>query len=144
MISNDPNNLKLIDEYGKKQNDFLEKGGYNYHYLINMMLSKFGFHKNDLIRKISSFSGGERTKIAFVKLLLIKPNLLILDEPTNHLDLSTIEWLEQYLKSYQGALLFVSHDRYFINKFADKIFELNNGNINIYYGNYDDYVNKKI
>lgn len=143
MISNDPNNLKLIDEYGKKQNDFLEKGGYNYHYLINMMLSKFGFHKNDLIRKISSFSGGERTKIAFVKLLLIKPNLLILDEPTNHLDLSTIEWLEQYLKSYQGALLFVSHDRYFIDALANKIVEIENKTSSFYKGNYSYYIEEK-
>ena len=108
-----------------------------------MMLSKFGFHKNDLIRKISSFSGGERTKIAFVKLLLIKPNLLILDEPTNHLDLSTIEWLEQYLKSYQGALLFVSHDRYFIDALANKIVEIENNTSSFYKGNYSYYIEEK-
>lgn len=142
-ISCNPNNISLIDEYGKKQNDFMEKGGYEYHYLINMMLSKFGFHKNDLQRCISSFSGGERTKIAFVKLLLIKPNLLILDEPTNHLDLSTIEWLEQYLKSYPGALLFVSHDRYFIDSLANKIVEIENKTSSFYKGNYSYYIEEK-
>lgn len=142
-ISLNPNNVELIEEYGIKQNDFLEKGGYNYHYLINMMLSKFGFYKEDLTRTISSFSGGERTKIAFVKLLLIKPNLLILDEPTNHLDISTIEWLEQYLKGYEGALLFISHDRYFIDALANKIVELENKTSSFYKGNYTYYVEEK-
>ncbi len=142
-ISLHPNNVELIEEYGIKQNDFLEKGGYNYHYLINMMLSKFGFYKEDLTRTISSFSGGERTKIAFVKLLLIKPNLLILDEPTNHLDISTIEWLEQYLKGYEGALLFISHDRYFIDALANKIVELENKTSSFYKGNYTYYVEEK-
>lgn len=143
QISLEPNNCKLIDEYGKKQADFIEKGGYDYHYLIKMMLSKFGFNINDLNRKISSFSGGERTKIAFVKLLLIKPNLLILDEPTNHLDIATIEWLEQYLKSYQGALLFVSHDRYFIDALANIIVEIENHTSMTYKGNYSYYVEEK-
>ena len=142
-ISLNPNNVELIEEYGIKQNDFLEKGGYNYHYLINMMLSKFGFYKEDLTRTISSFSGGERTKIAFVKLLLIKPNLLILDEPTNHLDISTIEWLEQYLKGYEGTLLFISHDRYFIDALANKIVELENKTSSFYKGNYTYYVEEK-
>lgn len=142
-IAHKPNDLRLIDEYGKKQNIFLENGGYNYHYLINMMLSKFGFYKEDLNREISSFSGGERTKIAFVKLLLIKPNLLILDEPTNHLDISTIEWLEQYLKSYEGALLFVSHDRYFIDSLANKIVEIENKTSSFYKGNYSYYIEEK-
>ena len=142
-ISLNPNNVELIEEYGIKQNDFLEKGGYDYHYLINMMLSKFGFYKEDLTRTISSFSGGERTKIAFVKLLLIKPNLLILDEPTNHLDISTIEWLEQYLKGYEGALLFISHDRYFIDALANKIVELENKTSSFYKGNYTYYVEEK-
>lgn len=142
-ISQNPNDTKLIDEYGKKQNIFIENGGYEYHYLINMMLSKFGFYKEDLDRKISSFSGGERTKIAFVKLLLIKPNLLILDEPTNHLDIATIEWLEQYLKTYTGALLFISHDRYFIDSLANKIVEIENKTSSFYKGNYSYYIEEK-
>ena len=142
-LSNDPNNQTLIDEYGKKQTEFSLLGGYDYHYQINMMLSKFGFHKEDLTRVLSSFSGGERTKAAFVKLLLIKPDLLILDEPTNHLDIATIEWLETYLKSYRGALLFVSHDRYFIDALANKIVEIDNHAAEVYKGNYSFYVEEK-
>lgn len=142
-LSNDTNNAELMDEYGKLQTMFINLGGYDYHYQIEMMLSKFGFKKDDLSREISSFSGGERTKIAFVKLLLSKPNLLVLDEPTNHLDIPTIEWLENYLKSYQGALLFVSHDRYFIDALANKIVEIENGTSSIYKGNYTYYVEEK-
>ena len=143
QISNNPENISLIEEYGKKQAIFSEKGGYEYHYLIKMMLSKFGFSQKDFKRKISSFSGGERTKIAFVKLLLLKPNLLIMDEPTNHLDLTTIEWLESYLKSYDGAIIFISHDRYFIENLADKIVEIDGGTSSIYKGNYSYYVEEK-
>ena len=143
QISLQPDNQKLIDLYGKKQNEFIEKGGYDYHYLIPMMLSKFGFHEEDLDRIITSFSGGERTKMAFVKLLLLKPKLLILDEPTNHLDIATIEWLEKYLKSYEGALLFVSHDRYFIDALANKIVEIDNHTSSFYKGNYTYYVEEK-
>lgn len=142
-LSNDTNNAELMDEYGKLQTMFINLGGYDYHYQIETMLSKFGFKKDDLSREISSFSGGERTKIAFVKLLLSKPNLLVLDEPTNHLDIPTIEWLENYLKSYQGALLFVSHDRYFIDALANKIVEIENGTSSIYKGNYTYYVEEK-
>ena len=142
-LSVHPEDLALMEDYGKKQMNFSIAGGYEYHYLIPMMLSKFGFHKQDLDRKISSFSGGERTKIAFIKLLLMKPKLLILDEPTNHLDLATIEWLETYLKSYEGALLFVSHDRYFIDALANKIVEIDNGTSDFYKGNYSFYVEEK-
>lgn len=142
-ISQNSNDFKLIEEYGKKQESFLKLGGYDYHYLIPMMLSKFGFHKEDMDRSLSSFSGGERTKVAFVKLLLMKPKLLILDEPTNHLDISTIEWLETYLKSYEGALLFVSHDRYFIDALANIIVEIEGGTSSIYKGNYSYYVEEK-
>ncbi len=139
----EPNNEDLHNEYAKKLNYFEANGGYDYHYLIEMILLKFGFKKEDFNRKISSFSGGERTKMAFAKLLLIKPDLLILDEPTNHLDISTIDWLEDYLKNYPGTILFVSHDRYFINSLANRIFEIENKELNIYKGNYDQYLNEK-
>lgn len=142
-IVHDPTNQKLIDEYGKKQHAFLLKNGYDYPYLIDMMLSKFGFKKEEYNRKINTFSGGEKTKMSFAKLLLSKPDLLILDEPTNHLDLSTIEWLEDYLKSYEGTLIFVSHDRYFINNLANKIYEIENHHLSYYKGNYDYYIHEK-
>ena len=142
-IAFDPSNQKLIDDYGKKQHHFLINNGYDYQYLIDMFLSKFGFKKEDYNRKINTFSGGEKTKMSFAKLLLSKPDLLILDEPTNHLDLSTIEWLEDYLKGYEGTLIFVSHDRYFINSLATKIYEIENHKISYYKGNYDYYVNEK-
>lgn len=142
-IALEPNNEDLHNEYAKKLNYFEANGGYDYHYLIEMILLKFGFKKEDFNRKISSFSGGERTKMAFAKLLLIKPDLLILDEPTNHLDISTIDWLEDYLKNYPGTILFVSHDRYFINSLANRIFEIENKELNIYKGNYDQYLNEK-
>ena len=142
-MSINPNDEDLHKEYAKKLNYFEACGGYDYHYLVEMILLKFGFKKEDFNRKIISFSGGERTKMAFAKLLLIKPDLLILDEPTNHLDISTIDWLEDYLKSYPGTILFVSHDRYFINSLANRIFELENKELNIYKGNYDQYLNEK-
>lgn len=134
---------KLIEEYGRKENIFLNKGGYDFRYKIKMILNKFGFNDETLDRKISTFSGGEQTKIAFVKLLLIEPDLLILDEPTNHLDISTIEWLDNYLKRYKGAILFVSHDRYFINSLASKIIEIEYHELREYNGNFDTYLELK-
>lgn len=142
-ISKDPTNTSLIEEYGKKQNYFMMHNGYDYEYQVDMILSKFGFSKEDYNRPINSFSGGEKTKMSFAKLLLRKPELLILDEPTNHLDLSTIEWLESYLKTYEGTLIFVSHDRYFINALATKIYEIENEKLEYYKGNYDFYVKEK-
>lgn len=143
QLSLEPTNQALINQYGRKQQLFSSLGGYEYRYKIEMMLSKFGFSTDDYSRKISTFSGGERTKIAFAKLLLIEPDLLVLDEPTNHLDLSTIEWLEIYLKSYNGSLFFVSHDRYFINALANNILEIEQKTATIYKGDYDNYVEQK-
>ena len=134
---------ELASQYAKLEEQFSFLGGYNYKYKIDMMLSKFLFKKEDYSRKISSFSGGEKMKVAFIKLLLINPDLLILDEPTNHLDIDTIEWLEEYLKSYQGAILFVSHDKYFISSLANKIMELEQKHLEIYNGNYDYYSKEK-
>jgi ATP-binding cassette subfamily F protein 3 len=142
MLEN-PSDQSLVAQYSELQDEFNRQDGYNYTYKIDMMLFKFGFRKEDYSRPLSSFSGGERMKIAFVKLLLIKPDLLILDEPTNHLDIDTIEWLEDYLKSYEGSLLFVSHDRYFINALATRILELDQKHIEEYKGNYDYYAAQK-
>ncbi len=112
--------------------------------MARQILVGFQFYNDDIKKRVGSLSGGERMKVKLAELLQNKVNTLILDEPTNHIDIDTKEAFENALKNFSGTLLFVSHDRYFINKFADKIFEFKNGNINIYYGNYDDYVNKKI
>ncbi|HBR86089.1 MAG TPA: hypothetical protein DEA32_02790 [Firmicutes bacterium] len=142
-IAEHPDDQNLANDYALKEAELNKLGGYDYEYRIRMILNMFGFRREDWERKISTFSGGERTRIAFAKLLLINPDLLLLDEPTNHLDIVTIEWLEDYLKSYSGAVLFVSHDKAFINNLASKILELENGQISIYTGNYDAYALEK-
>lgn len=142
-IAEDPSNTELLDTYSHHEPLFREKDGYNFRYKIRLILNYFKFKEEDYNRPITSFSGGERMKIAFAKLLLLNPSLLILDEPTNHLDISTIEWLEEYLKSYKGAILFVSHDRYFINSLATRVLEIEKGKLESYSGNYDKYAAEK-
>lgn len=142
-IAEDPSNTELLDTYSHREPLFREKDGYNFRYKIRLILNYFKFKEEDYNRLITSFSGGERMKIAFAKLLLLNPSLLILDEPTNHLDISTIEWLEEYLKSYKGAILFVSHDRYFINSLATRVLEIEKGKLESYSGNYDKYAAEK-
>lgn len=142
-IAEDPSNTELLDTYSHREPLFREKDGYNFRYEIRLILNYFKFKEEDYNRPITSFSGGERMKIAFAKLLLLNPSLLILDEPTNHLDISTIEWLEEYLKSYKGAILFVSHDRYFINSLATRVLEIEKGKLESYSGNYDKYAAEK-
>lgn len=142
-IAEDPSNTELLDTYSHREPLFREKDGYNFRYKIRLILNYFKFKEEDYNRPITSFSGGERMKIAFAKLLLLNPSLLILDEPTNHLDISTIEWLEEYLKSYKGAILFVSHDRYFINSLATRVLEIEKGKLESYSDNYDKYAAEK-
>jgi len=134
---------KTINEYSKVHEMFENLGGYYYQKEYNTVLKKFGFNQDSFSKPISSFSGGERTKIAFVKLLLSKPDLLLLDEPTNHLDIEAIEWLEYYLKSYKKAFIVVSHDREFINKVADTVYEVEYKQLYKYSGNYDSYLKEK-
>lgn len=143
-LSKNPQDTQLLKKYGNLENAFSNKGGYDYEYQIEMMVSKFGFSKADYDRRIGSFSGGERNKIAFTRLLLDKPDILILDEPTNHLDVSTIEWLETYLKTYQGAIILVSHDRYFIDALCNCILEITNHKGEYYRGNYSFYLKEKV
>lgn len=142
-LADQPHDETVLMQYDNALNEFERHGGYNYQFQIETVLFKFGFIKADFTRKIATFSGGERTKIAFAKLLLQKPDLLILDEPTNHLDVSTIDWLESYLKTYDGAVLFVSHDRYFINSLATRVIELENNALTSYSGNYESYLAEK-
>ncbi len=121
-LTDDPEGTWLR-RYSRLEEEYSHRGGYDYPIWIDTILSRFGFQKDEYDRVISSFSGGERTRIAFAKLLLQKPELLILDEPTNHMDIDIIEWLEDYLKKYPGAGLVITHDKYFINRMAAKIYE---------------------
>lgn len=142
-LENDPLNEELIRSYGEHENKFLQLGGYDKQTEINKMLTAFGFTAEDIKRKIVTFSGGERTKLSLIKLLLLKPDYLLLDEPTNHLDIQTIEWLEQYLKSYSGAVIIISHDRYFLDQVVNRTVEIENGEVSVYNTNYTNYLTEK-
>ena len=137
------NNSKLIEEYTNKLEKYKILGGYSYKKEYEVMLSKFGFSSSDKDRLISSFSGGERTKISLMKLLLSKPSILLLDEPTNHLDITTINYLENYLHDYKSAIVLVSHDRMFLNNIVNNIYEIEYGKTNHYEGNYEYYEKEK-
>lgn len=134
---------KIIKEYTESLDRYERNDGYTYKKEYETAINKFGFTAEDKYKKISEFSGGQRTKIAFIKLLLSKPDILLLDEPTNHLDITTIEWLESYLKSYNKAVVIVSHDRMFLNKIVDKIYEIEYGTITEYSGNYEFFEKQK-
>ncbi|MBR3252136.1 MAG: ABC-F type ribosomal protection protein, partial [Erysipelotrichaceae bacterium] len=134
---------KLIEKYSSLEEEYKYMGGYTYHGEMLSVLNGFGFREEDLDRPIASFSGGEKTKIAFAGLLLSKPDLLLLDEPTNHLDLSTIEWLENYLAKYKKAMVIVSHDRTFLDRTVNVVYELEYGGIKRYAGNYSSFVEQK-
>lgn len=136
-------NDKLIKEYTENLEKYEINGGYTYKKEYETAINKFGFSNEDKYKKLSEFSGGQRTKIAFIKLLLSKPDILLLDEPTNHLDITTIEWLESYLKNYTKAIVIVSHDRMFLNRIVDKIYEIEYGAITEYSGNYEFFEKQK-
>ena len=108
-----------------------------------MLFTRFGFSIEDLDKKISEFSGGQRTRIGFVRLLLLQPDILLLDEPTNHLDIQTVEWLEGYLQKYPNAIVIVSHDRMFLDKVVSEIYEFEFNKLNHYIGNYSKFVEIK-
>ena len=110
---------------------------------IKSILNGFNFKENTWNKVIGTLSGGEKTRLAFVKLLLQKPPVLLLDEPTNYLDLDTLDWLEAFLKNYQGAIITVSHDQYFLDHLANQIFELNFGKLTTFKGNYSQYVKER-
>lgn len=135
---------ELLHQYERIEERFQHLGGYEYLIKIETLLSHFGFDKSVYDRQVKTFSGGEKTRIAFAKLLMIEPDILLLDEPTNHMDIEIIEWLEGYLKSYPKAVLIITHDKYFINKVCQKILELDQGEIQEYYGNFDDYEIEKV
>ncbi len=131
------------DEYQQLSSWLEANDGYNVDVKIRMILNGMGFSEAELSRSISGFSGGEKTRLCISKLLLEEPNLLILDEPTNHLDFKTIMWLEDYLKSYKGAVLIVSHDRYFLDRLCTSICEIERGVLTRYKGNYSAFVRQR-
>ena len=131
---------KLLKDYDLLQVQFKDMGGYQYEADIRSVLHGLNFHTFDYSTKISSLSGGQKTRLALGKLLLTKPDILILDEPTNHLDIETLSWLEQYLQNYEGAILIVSHDRYFLDKVVNQVYEISRQQILKYVGNYSSYL----
>ncbi len=132
-----------IKEYTSLQEEFESIGGYYYEKEYDTMFRQFGFLTEDKYRPLNEFSGGQQTKIAFIKLLLSKPDILLLDEPTNHLDISTIEWLEDYLKNYKKAVVIVSHDRMFLDKIVDVVYEIEYKVTKRYPGNYSKFMETK-
>lgn len=134
---------ELVKRYTAKEEEFNFLGGYYYEKEYEVVLKKFGFSESDKKKPLTEFSGGQRTKIAFVKLLLEKPDILLLDEPTNHLDIETVEWLEGYLKDYPRAVVIVSHDRMFLDKIVDVVYEIEYGTMKRYSGNYSKFVELK-
>lgn len=134
---------KVLNEYDTLMVTFKEKGGYQYEADIRSVLHGLQFADFDYSTPISTLSGGQKTRLALGKLLLRKPDILILDEPTNHLDIETLSWLEQYLQGYQGAVLIVSHDRYFLDKVVNLVYEISRNNMKKYHGNYSSYLEGK-
>ncbi len=146
MSTLDPNSetfQQISATYDHIRADFEQHNGYGYDAEIRGVLHGFGFDKDQYAKPINELSGGQKTQLALAKLLLEKPELLILDEPTNHLDVETITWLEGYIQNYSGALLIISHDRYFLDRIVNEVYELANGTLRHYPGNYTQYTQKR-
>ncbi|MFJ8243585.1 ABC-F family ATP-binding cassette domain-containing protein [Bacillus tropicus] len=142
-FSNEATYERLLTDYDQLQLDYKDQGGYQYEADIRSILSGLGFPVETHQTTISTLSGGQKTRLALGKLLLTKPDLLILDEPTNHLDIETLTWLEQYLQGYPGAILIVSHDRYFLDKLVTQVYEISNKESRRFVGNYSKYLDLK-
>src|SRR6195256_2199250 len=135
---------KTLHDYSDKLHELETLGGYNIHHQTEEILQGLGFPNADLKRPYREFSGGWRMRVLLAKMILQQPDLLLLDEPTNHLDLPSIEWLEKYLQHYQGAVVIVSHDKYFLNRMVTKIIELYQKELHVYVGNYSYYETEKV
>lgn len=133
----------LMDKYNVLSHQFELQNGYAYKSEITGVIKGLGFAEDEFDKKISALSGGQKTRVALGKLLLTKPDIIMLDEPTNHLDMSSITWLENFLSNYNGAVLIVAHDRYFLDKIVTKIIKLENSTVCVYMGNYTEYANKE-
>jgi len=140
LMATDPD---VIERYGKLQEDFERRGGYTYETRIRQVLTGLGFDAGDYGLALNHLSGGQRTRAFLARLLLSDPDLLLLDEPTNHLDIRAVEWLEGYLNQWEGAVIIVSHDRYFLDKVSNQIFEMLPGAYEIYTGNYTAYLKQR-
>lgn len=134
---------KAVKEYANALDRYKLMDGYTYKKEYETAIFKFGFTREDMDKTLNEFSGGQRTKIALIKLILSKPDILLLDEPTNHLDITTIEWLESYLKNYPKAIVIVSHDRMFLDKIVNKVYEIEYASITEYTGNYSSFETQK-
>lgn len=134
---------KLMDSYSRLTHEFEMENGYAYKSELTGVLKGLGFQEEDFQKQVSTLSGGQKTRVALGRLLLSKPDIILLDEPTNHLDMDSIAWLETYLLNYPGAVFIVSHDRYFLDKVATKIVEIDNGKVSVFTGNYSAYSEKK-
>ncbi|MER2131683.1 MAG: ABC-F family ATP-binding cassette domain-containing protein [Carnobacterium inhibens] len=143
LLSDEELYTATLNRYDHIQHRFREENGFGYQSEIRSVLHGFRFYEEDYTKQISQLSGGQKTRLALAKLLLEKKDLLILDEPTNHLDIETLSWLETYLQSYTGALLIVSHDRYFLDKVVNEVYEISRQKITHYKGNYSKYLNLK-
>ena len=133
----------LLRTYEQLTSRFEALGGYDYEPRMKAALAGLGLSNIDWTRDVNSFSGGEKMRICLARLIVSRPDILLLDEPTNHLDTDAMEWLESFIRSYGGAVLLISHDRYFIDQTVTKVFELENGHITAYRGNYTDYKEQK-
>lgn len=142
-IAENPHDTGLINRLDELQHRFDREGGYTYKSEMIGILNSMAFDESFYNKKISSLSGGERTRLALAALLLEKPDILLLDEPTNHLDIGTLKWLEQYLEAYRGTIMIVSHDRYFLDRTVNRIFEVENHKVYSYQGKYSDYAAQK-
>ncbi|MCY7773373.1 ABC-F family ATP-binding cassette domain-containing protein [Bacillus licheniformis] len=144
MAQAGPDKLEsLMKTYDRLQQEFKDKGGYQYEAEVRSVMHGLGFAGFDDSVRVQDLSGGQKTRLALGKMLLTKPDLLILDEPTNHLDIDTLTWLEQYLQSYSGAILIVSHDRYFLDKVVTQVYEITRSQSKKYIGNYSSYLQLK-
>ena len=134
---------ELMDQYARLSHEFEQKNGYAWKSEITGVLKGLGFTEEDFPKHVDTLSGGQKTRVSLGKLLLSKPDIIMLDEPTNHLDMGSITWLETFLMNYQGAVLIVSHDRYFLNRVVTKVIEIDQGQVTTFMGNYSDYAQKK-